>query len=179
MPSLVRATLKFFALLWALHISYFFLPNSSQTAVAEHNKPWLISSSLLGDWHWFNVQYLKGFPGGTSGKESACQCRRHKSHRFNYWKTPLEKEMATHSSILAWKIPWAEEPGGMQFMELQRVGYAWACTHTHKHTHTHTHLKDMLKLYIKDLFAGMLKEPPKKVSHAQERQSRCPSLLRK
>ena len=31
---------------------------------------------------------------------------------------PLEKEMATHSTILAWKIPWTEEPGGLQFMEL-------------------------------------------------------------
>ena len=35
----------------------------------------------------------------------------------------LEKEMATHSSILAWKIPWMEEPGGLQSMGLQRVGY--------------------------------------------------------
>ena len=34
---------------------------------------------------------------------------------------PLEKGMATHSSILAWKIPWTEEPGGLQSMELQRV----------------------------------------------------------
>ena len=36
---------------------------------------------------------------------------------------PLEKEMATHSSILAWRIPWMEEPGGLQSMGLQRVGY--------------------------------------------------------
>ena len=35
----------------------------------------------------------------------------------------LEKEMATHSSILAWKIPWMEEPGGLQFMGSQRVGH--------------------------------------------------------
>ena len=35
----------------------------------------------------------------------------------------LEKEMATHSSILAWKIPWMEEPGVLQFMGLQRVGH--------------------------------------------------------
>ena len=34
---------------------------------------------------------------------------------------PLEKEMATHSSILAWEIPWTEEPGGLQSMGLQRV----------------------------------------------------------
>ena len=37
------------------------------------------------------------------------------------WKDPLEQEMATHSSILAWKIPWTEEPGGLQSMEWQRV----------------------------------------------------------
>ena len=36
---------------------------------------------------------------------------------------PLEKEMATHSSILAWRIPWTEEPGRLQFMSLQRVGH--------------------------------------------------------
>ena len=35
----------------------------------------------------------------------------------------LEKGMATHSSILAWRIPWTEEPGGLQFMGLQRVGH--------------------------------------------------------
>ena len=39
------------------------------------------------------------------------------------WEDPLEKEMATHSSILAWKIPWTEEPGGLQSMGLHRVGH--------------------------------------------------------
>ena len=37
------------------------------------------------------------------------------------WEDPLEKEMATHSRILAWKIPWTEEPGGLQSMGSQRV----------------------------------------------------------
>ena len=41
-------------------------------------------------------------------------------------KDPLEKEMATHSSILAYRIPWTEEPGGLWPMELQRVGHDWA-----------------------------------------------------
>ena len=36
---------------------------------------------------------------------------------------PLEKGMASHSSILAWRIPWTEEPGGLQSMRLQRVGH--------------------------------------------------------
>ena len=38
------------------------------------------------------------------------------------WEDPLEKEVATCSSILAWKIPWTEEPGGLQSMASQRVG---------------------------------------------------------
>ena len=38
------------------------------------------------------------------------------------WENPLEEEMATHFSILAWRIPWAEEPGGLQPVGSQRVG---------------------------------------------------------
>ena len=38
---------------------------------------------------------------------------------FVGWEDPLEKEMATHSSILAWKTPWTEDPGGLQSMVLQ------------------------------------------------------------
>ena len=57
------------------------------------------------------------------------------------WEEPLEEEMATHSNILAWEIPWTEEPGGLQSMGSQRVGhteaiehgihvYAYICVHT-------------------------------------------------
>ena len=42
------------------------------------------------------------------------------------WEDPLEKEMATHVSIFAWEIPWTEEPGGLHFRGLQRVGRDWA-----------------------------------------------------
>ena len=41
------------------------------------------------------------------------------------WEDPLEKEMATHSSILVWRIPWTEKPGGLQSMGSQRVGHDW------------------------------------------------------
>ena len=47
------------------------------------------------------------------------------------WEDPLEEGMATHSSILAWKIPWTEEPGGPQSMESQRVGHDLATEHKH------------------------------------------------
>ena len=43
--------------------------------------------------------------------------------RFLGWEDPLEKEMATHSGILAWEIPWTEEPGRLQSMGSQRVGH--------------------------------------------------------
>ena len=43
--------------------------------------------------------------------------------RFLDQEDPLEKEMATHSSILAWRIPWTEKPGGLQFMGSHRVRY--------------------------------------------------------
>ena len=39
------------------------------------------------------------------------------------WEDPLEKEMAAHSSILAWRIPWTEEPGGLQSIGLHKVGH--------------------------------------------------------
>ena len=65
--------------------------------------------------------------------KNSCQCRRHKRNRFDPWvrKTPLEEEMATHSSILAWTIPRTEEPGGWQSMGSQRVGHDWVTEHTY------------------------------------------------
>ena len=52
------------------------------------------------------------------------------------WEDPLEEGMATHSSILAWEIPWTEELGGLQSMGSQRVkhnGHDWASMHAHMH----------------------------------------------
>ena len=46
------------------------------------------------------------------------------------WKAPLKEEMATHSSILSWEIPWTEEPRGLLSMGLQRVGQDLATEHT-------------------------------------------------
>ena len=60
-----------------------------------------------------------GFSAGACGKELACQCRRHNRPGFD----PPEKEMATHSSILVWRIPWTKEPGGLQSIGSQRVGH--------------------------------------------------------
>ena len=65
------------------------------------------------------VSVYIGFPGSSDGKKSACNAR-------NLGLTagsadPLEKGMAAHSSVLAWRIPWTEQPGGLQSMGSQRV----------------------------------------------------------
>ena len=67
-----------------------------------------------------------GFPGGTGGKEPNCQCRRRKRHGFDPcgWEDPLEEDMTTHPSILAWRIPWTEESDRLQSMGSQRVGHS-------------------------------------------------------
>ena len=63
-------------------------------------------------------------PSGTSGKEPTFQCRRHKRCRFSPLnrEDPLEESMAPPSSVLAWRSPWTEEPGGLWSIEPQRVG---------------------------------------------------------
>ena len=60
-----------------------------------------------------------GFPGGSDGKEYACNVGDPGSSPCP--EDSLEKGMATQSSILAWRIPWTEEPGGLQSMGSQRV----------------------------------------------------------
>ena len=71
----------------------------------------------------FSLEHRGGFPDGASGKEPTCQCRRSKRCEFDPWgqEDPLEEDMATHSNILAWQIPWTEEPGRLWSIGLQRV----------------------------------------------------------
>ena len=57
------------------------------------------------------AQDEQGFLGGSDCKESACNVGE------LGWEDPLEEGMATHSSILAWRIPWTEKPGGLQSIE--------------------------------------------------------------
>ena len=65
------------------------------------------------------MSYLNGLgsPGGSDGKESASYAGDPSPSLGQ--EDPLEKEMATHSGILAWKIPWTEEPDGLQSIESQ------------------------------------------------------------
>ena len=61
------------------------------------------------------------FPGGSDGKESACNAG--DPGLIPSWEDPLEEVLATHSGILAWRIPWTEEPDGLQSTGSQRVGH--------------------------------------------------------
>ena len=70
-----------------------------------------------------------GFPGGSVVKN--LPARQETRVWFLRREDPLEREMATHSSILAWKTPWAEEPGSLQSMGSQRTRHDWAHTYTH------------------------------------------------
>ena len=74
-----------------------------------------------------------GLSRRLSGKTSACQCKRHRQRGSSLGQEdPLEEEMVTHSSILAWEIPWTEEPGGLQPTDLQSPAglREQACTRT-------------------------------------------------
>ena len=88
-----------------------------------HCWPTGVISNMLYSLHViiFHLTYTPGcFPGAASGKEPTCQYRRHKRWGFNLWE-----EMVTHSSILAWRIPRTEEPGGLRPMGPHRVGHDW------------------------------------------------------
>ena len=81
--------------------------------------------------HQFIV--IVGFPGGLDGKETACNAGDPGS--VPGLGSSLEKEIATYSSILPWKIPWTEEPGSLQSMGSQKLDMTEG-THTHTYTHT-------------------------------------------
>ena len=74
--------------------------------------------------NWMDIDSKMGLPRWCCGKELTGQCRSHKRRGFESmgWEDLLEDGMATHSSILAWRIPWVEELGGLQSMGPQRIG---------------------------------------------------------
>ena len=85
---------------------------ATHSSILAWKIPWTEESGNMLKW---------AFPGGVSGKELTCQCRKHSET----WvpslggEDPLEKGMPTHSSILVWEIPWTEEPGRVQPMWLE------------------------------------------------------------
>ena len=83
--------------------------------------------------HLNPVIFKFGFPGGAVVKNAPASTRDRRCG-LDPWVgkiDPLEEEMATHSSILSWRIPWTEEPVGLQSMGSQTVGHNWATDHAH------------------------------------------------
>ena len=78
---------------------------------------------MLGWWHKITMGWSLGFPGGSVVKNLLAVLKTQKTCvRSLGWEDPLEKGMTIYSSILAWRIPWTEEPGGLQSMGSQMVG---------------------------------------------------------
>ena len=81
---------------------------------------YLVVNSRPGKYpHFFTCMSSPGFPSSSVGKGSTCNS----GDLGSIQEYALEKEMATHFSILAWEIPWTEEPGGLQSHRITRVGH--------------------------------------------------------
>ena len=80
------------------------------------------------DWVTSLALKERAFPGGTSGKESACQCRTHERCGFSPWarKIPWRRIRQLNSSVLAWGIPWTEQTVRLRSTVSQRVGHNWS-----------------------------------------------------
>ena len=78
---------------------------------------YILSSGISGSYSSF------GLPWWLSGWRICLQCRSHRRHEFNPWVG--KEEMASHFNILAWKIPWTQEPGRLKYKGSQRVGHNW------------------------------------------------------
>ena len=87
------------------------ITNTEKNVLVKMLRKWNSHTLLVGVFlHGYS--HFGGHPWWFSGKESICQCRRCEFNPQD-WEDPLEKEMATHSSFLAWEIPWTEETGGL------------------------------------------------------------------
>ena len=96
---------------------------------------WLDSLKEKSSPNWLFCYSFRGLPRCLSGEEYACDTGVAGDAGSNPgWEDPLEEGMATHSSIVAWRIPRTQEPGGLQFMGSQRVRHDWSdlsCTHAY------------------------------------------------
>ena len=95
--------------------------HSTLLLLLEPQKWQLLRGLFVSYWTLIRAQQLKK-------KQTNCfQCRNCRRYRFNpWWGRSFGGEHATHFGVLAWRIPWTEEPGGLQSMGLQRVRHEWA-----------------------------------------------------
>ena len=110
-----------------------FLPGKShgQRSLVGYS-PWGRRELDTTQWLNNNIVAIQGcidFPGGASGKEPHCQEMQETWVGSLGGEDPLEEDTATHSSTLAWEIPWTEESGGLQSIGSQRARHNWAHMH--------------------------------------------------
>ena len=96
-------------------------PKAVFTPIPHSGYPRAIQANMKSS--LWAIPVIKGsFPGGTVVKNPPANAGdKRDSGSIVGWEVPLEEEMATHSSILAWRIPWTEDPGGLQSTGSQRV----------------------------------------------------------
>ena len=87
-----------------------------------------------------------GFPAGSDGKETSAMWETRVQSLGQ--KNPLEKGMAPHSSNLAWRIPWTEEPGGLSPWGHKELDTTEQLTYLHTHTPTHPHTHTLYKSFL-------------------------------
>ena len=89
-----------------------------------NSKATLVSFSDGAQWALLPSVFMTGFPGGSKVKDPPASVG--DAGLIPGWGRSLEKEMAPHSSTLAWRIPWTEGPGGLQSTGSQRAGHGLA-----------------------------------------------------
>ena len=120
-------------------LQYFCLKNPT-----DRGAWWVIVHGVSKNWtrlKLLSMHSLYELPWWLHGKESTCECRR---CRFD----PLEKEMATQSSILAWKTPWTEQPGGLQCRGSQRAGHDLGVKQQYLHIYLHKYVHMYVCVFI-------------------------------
>ena len=135
----------------------------------EHGRLQSMGSLRVGH-NWVTSvtsQRYKGFPGGTSGKQPACQSRRHKRCGLDLW---IEEGTTTHSNILIWAISWTEEPCRLQPMELQRLGHYSATAHAHAVKRKRKKLNSLKLLQICFLSAKFISSYNRAWAECQQKQ---------
>ena len=105
--------------------------------------------------------YTKGFPDGSAVKNLPAMPETQETWVWSLGREdPLEEEVVTHCSILAWKIPWTEEPGRLQFKGLQRVKHNWANKQASCEAEWCGCLQSLVKHRCLDLWFGFFFFPP-------------------
>ena len=100
------------------------IPNQLFSHFSEHKVILVICTSILG---YNKKTYLCTYRASLVAQRIKLLPAMQETRVWSLgWEDPLEKEMATYSSIPAWRIPWTEEPGGLQSMGSQRVRHDWA-----------------------------------------------------